>query len=147
MTLFASGIVCIFIATLRAAQITVNITKTNAPTGGTWLALWGIVECAIAVIIGCCPSFAVLINAPRKSSKKPSYNANGYVKQSEDVHLRTIVSMTTWSRNKKLGLETTDSLWVDVHSSQEELAANHDGIMVSTSVKRDEHSSGSAQIA
>lgn len=110
MALFASGLFCIFIATLRGAQITVNTIRTNAPTDGTWLALWGMVECAIAVIIGCSPSFAVLINATRKSSKKPSYNADGYLKQSEDVRLRTIGSMTTRSKNKKLGFETTDSL-------------------------------------
>lgn len=147
MALFGSGIVCILIATLRAAQITVNTIKTNAPTDGTWLALWGMVECAIAVIIGCCPSSAVLINASRKSSKMPSHDANGYVKQSEVVQLRTIGSITTRSRTKKLGLETTDSPWVDVHSSQEELARNHDGIMESTTVRRDEHLSGSAQVA
>ena len=147
MALFASGIVCIFIATLRAAQITANTIKTNTPTDGTWLTLWGMVECAIAIIIDCRPSFAVLINATRKSSKKPSSDANGYVKQSEDVRLRTVGSMTTRSRNKNPGLETTDSLWVDVHSSQEELAANHDGIIVSTNVKRDEYSSGSTKFA
>ncbi|KAI2478373.1 hypothetical protein Ptr902_09986 [Pyrenophora tritici-repentis] len=37
--LFASGIVCIFIATLRAAQITANTIKTHATMDGTWLAV------------------------------------------------------------------------------------------------------------
>lgn len=47
LTLFASGVVCIVIATLRAAQITANTIKTNATIDGTWLAVWGMVESAV----------------------------------------------------------------------------------------------------
>jgi len=49
--LFASGVVCIFIATLRAAQITANTIKTRATMDGTWLAVWGMVETAVGKII------------------------------------------------------------------------------------------------
>ncbi|KAJ8114400.1 hypothetical protein OPT61_g3714 [Boeremia exigua] len=150
--LFTSGVVCIFIATLRAAQITANTIKTKAPTDGTWLALWGMVECAIgwplcpgtvseladfnlAVIIGCCPSFAVLINAKRKSYKKPSYNTGVYDEHPENVKLRTIGSQTTRIKTARLRSEITDSLWIDDHSSQEELATSHSGINISTGMQ------------
>lgn len=45
--LFASALVCIMIATLRAAQITANTIRTDADTDGTWLAVWGMAECAV----------------------------------------------------------------------------------------------------
>lgn len=45
--LFASGVVCIFIATLRAAQITAHTIKTHATMDGTWLAVWGMAETAV----------------------------------------------------------------------------------------------------
>jgi hypothetical protein len=47
--LFAFGVVCIFIATLRAAQTTENTTKTHATMDGTWLAVWGMVETAVGM--------------------------------------------------------------------------------------------------
>lgn len=45
--LFGSGVLCIFIATLRAAQITANTIRTKDPVDGTWLAVWGMAESAI----------------------------------------------------------------------------------------------------
>lgn len=90
-----------------------------------------------AVIIGCCPAFAILINAFRT---KTTYDSRGYRKQTDsnskarsDVQLRTIGAISTRERNQKLGLQT-DAHWADAHSSQEELRADHDGIMVSTTV-------------
>ena len=45
--LFASAVLCIMISTLRAAQITANTINTDADTDGTWLAVWGMAECAV----------------------------------------------------------------------------------------------------
>jgi hypothetical protein len=42
--------------------------------------------------------------------------------------------MGTRERNHHLDLETTDLHWADAHSSQEQLRATHDGILVSTTV-------------
>ena len=50
------------------------------------------------------------------------------------MQLRTIGSMGNRERNHHLGLETTDLHWADAHSSQEQLRATHDGILVSTTV-------------
>ncbi|KAH6639598.1 hypothetical protein C7974DRAFT_449703 [Boeremia exigua] len=141
MTLFGTGFICIVFACLRVAQVAINAAKPEAagqPLDPTWLAIWGMVECSIAVIIGCCPAFAVLVNAFRT---KASYDSHGYRKHTgsgsgkgSKVQLRTIGGISTRERNQRLGLETTDLHWAGVHSSQEQLKSTHDGIMVSTTV-------------
>jgi hypothetical protein len=47
MGLFATGTVCVVIATVRVAQITRNVYKYGQGIDGTWLAIWGMVECSI----------------------------------------------------------------------------------------------------
>ncbi|KAF2996220.1 hypothetical protein E8E13_002562 [Curvularia kusanoi] len=159
LTLFGTGFVCIFFACLRVAQVAINASKPEAagqPLDPTWLAIWGIVECSIgvltimlllvradpspAVIIGCCPAFAVLVNSART---KITYDSQGYRKHTGSdpsqgrgsrVQLKTIGSMTTRERNHHLGLETIDLHWAEAHSSQEQLRATHEGIIVSKTV-------------
>jgi len=164
LLLFASGFVCILFACLRVAQVAINAAKPEAdgqPLDPTWIAIWGMVECSIgsfrsclwthsnanalpAVIIGCCPAFAILINAFRT---KTTYDSRGYRKQTEsnsakgggsNVQLRMIGGISTRERNRNLGLQTTDSHWADAHSSQEGLRAEHNGIMVSTTVTQND---------
>ncbi|KAH7089559.1 hypothetical protein FB567DRAFT_618786 [Paraphoma chrysanthemicola] len=165
LLLFASGFVCILFACLRVAQVAINAAKPEAdgqPLDPTWLAIWGMVECSIAVIIGTCPAFAILINAFRTKS---TYDSRGYRKQTDsksgggEVALQTIGSMSTRERNQKLGLQSSDSHWADVHSSREDLRAEdadedrglgaeygrgrgHEGIMVRTTVVQKEASVG-----
>lgn len=102
MGLFATGAVCITVATIRVAQITKNVYQYDMGIDGTWLAIFGMMECSIgelfrptvntcpdhpllictiAVIVGFVPSFAVLFRIARH--RKPSYNAQGYQKQAE----------------------------------------------------------------
>ncbi|KAL6705710.1 hypothetical protein ACN47E_006499 [Coniothyrium glycines] len=147
--LFASGFICIAFACLRVAQVAINAAKPEAdaqPLDPTWLAIWGTVECSVAVIIGCCPAFAILVNAFRA---KATYDSRGYRRHLEShsgkndgsrIQLQTIGSMSTRERDQKLGLETTTSHWADAHSSQEELRGNHDGILVLTTVTQDQGS-------
>ncbi|KAF2031607.1 hypothetical protein EK21DRAFT_35065, partial [Setomelanomma holmii] len=129
LLLFASGFVCILFACLRVAQVAINAAKPEAdgqPLDPTWLAIWGMVECSVVVIIGTCPAFAILINAFRT---KTIYDSRGYRKQTESnsgkaggsVQLRTIGGISTRERNQKLGLQSTDDHWADAHSSQQEL--------------------------
>ncbi|KAF1832864.1 hypothetical protein BDW02DRAFT_502040, partial [Decorospora gaudefroyi] len=137
MVLFASGVVCIFIAILRAANITANTIETNALMDGTWLAVWGMIETAVAVIIGLCPSFASLIRATRKTTKKPAYNVGGYVNQDgQGFQLQTIGSTSRRAKKKKSGTDDMSTFWTDAHGSQEELAGDnqHDGISVPTTM-------------
>jgi hypothetical protein len=154
--LFGSGFICILFASVRVAQVAINAARPQADNqtlDPTWLAIWGMVECSIgaldirervrtnadlllAVIIGCCPAFAILVNACRSNT---SYDSGGYRKQTDSnadkkgtsrVELRTIGSRGV--RGMGIGLNTTDSHWAGAHSSQEELRTKHDGIMVST---------------
>lgn len=96
-----------------------------------------------AVIIGCCPAFAVLANNSART--KPTYDSQGYQKytgttdkeRGSRIMLRTIGSTaakSTKDRNHHLGLETMDAHWAEAHSSQEQLRATHEGIIVSTTV-------------
>jgi hypothetical protein len=64
--IFCVGIICIVIAIIRVVQIDVKSNNNSTPSS-SWLALWGIVETGIAVIIGCLPSFAVLCRNSKNS--------------------------------------------------------------------------------
>jgi hypothetical protein len=49
LLLFATGVICILFACLRVVQVAINSTKAGAagqPLDPTWLAIWGMVECA-----------------------------------------------------------------------------------------------------
>lgn len=53
LILFASGIVCILFSVLRVAQVASNASKPEVkemPLDPTWLAIWGMVECAIGTL-------------------------------------------------------------------------------------------------
>jgi hypothetical protein len=153
--LFASGVVCIMFAILRVAQVAINAAKPEAhaqPLDPTWLAIWGMVECSIgrfslfldlyddadkweAIIIGCCPSFAVLVNAFRS---EVAYDSQGYRKYSRSFKAQSgskPIQLRIRERNHQIGLDTTDLHWADAHSSQEQLRTTHDGILVSETIK------------
>ncbi|ORY16878.1 hypothetical protein BCR34DRAFT_635246 [Clohesyomyces aquaticus] len=133
MALFCTGFVCILFAVIRVVQIGTKAGNSTTPSS-SWLALWAVVECAIAVIIGCCPAFAALYRTAR-NTKKASYNAQGYAKQPSDrsgapgssnINLKSMASTATRPsrpRNKS-------PYWDEPSSSQEELATAAGGIIV-----------------
>ncbi|KAF1947957.1 hypothetical protein EJ02DRAFT_391409 [Clathrospora elynae] len=149
LILFGSGIVCILFACLRVSQVAVNAANPESdgqPLDPTWISIWGVVECSIAVSIGCCPAFAVLVKA---FHSKTTHDSRGYRKQTDSqsgrnggskIQFSDIGSTATRSRDQQLGLDTSDSHWADAHSSQEKLRVNHDGILVSTTVTQKEGS-------
>jgi hypothetical protein len=50
LLLFAGGVVCTLFAGLRVIQVAINAAEPEAddqPLDPTWLAIWGMVECAI----------------------------------------------------------------------------------------------------
>jgi hypothetical protein len=78
-------------------------------------------------MIGCSPVFAVFIRKRLNSSKRASYNAQGYIKQattSSDIKMKNIVSTAK--------PEDMDRYWADAEGSQEELARNAGDIVVRT---------------
>lgn len=162
LLLFARGVLCIFIATLRAAVITANTIKTGGTIDGTRLAVWRMIEFAVgmstytslrtalsvnispAVVIGLCPAFAVLIRGITKT-KKSSNNVNGYGKHdSQSFSLQNPGISSTHSNNKRLDSQDADAIWLDEHRSQEKLARMNDEI---SSVRTIRHRAGSPAVA
>jgi hypothetical protein len=91
-----------------------------------------------AIMIGCSPVFAVFIRKRLTSSKKASYNAHGYIKQTtnENIKMRSMVSAT-----REPECDSIDAYWVDAESSQEELAKNAGHIVVKTTVHQNDEPS------
>lgn len=85
--LFCLGWICIAVAIIRVKELGSTITQSSAPST-SWLALWGTVEGAIAVIIGCCPG--LYRSAKQKiATYKASYNqyggSHGYARHTGDA--------------------------------------------------------------
>ena len=104
--LFCVGVVCIAFATIRVIQIGVKANNSSTPSS-SWLALWAIVESAVAIIVGCCPGLytkAREVHSTRKIASKKStnqgyiYGSRGYEKQSAGL-----------DEDAKIGYETTIS--------------------------------------
>jgi hypothetical protein len=137
IALFASGFVCIAFATIRVVQVGSKAGNDTSPNP-TWLALWTIVESAIAICIGCCPAFAVLYHTTRAANV--SYDTDGYIRQ---IHSQTeadrgrvnAIKMNTVttgrSRTSRIGL-----YWDDTTDSQEKLAGDSKGIIVTITLQQ-----------
>lgn len=145
IALFASGFVCIGFATLRVVQIGIK-TGNSASPSPTWLAIWTIVESAIAVCIGCCPAFAVFYR--NTHTPHVSYDTSGYVRHNQsrsgaesnypDAIKMNVVAIS--SGRKKV--PRRDVYWDDTRSSQEELAVDNKNIMITTTLQQENrHSS------
>lgn len=98
-------------------------------------------------MIGSCPAFAILVNAFRAKAPTHSYRSQGYRKHNDngpsgtsthnEIQLGTVGAGTTLSKDQRRPSEASDDRtnWAHVHSSQEKLAADHEGIMVTTTVR------------
>ncbi|KAG9194878.1 hypothetical protein G6011_04913 [Alternaria panax] len=148
VALFASGIVCMAFATLRVVQIGIKSENSTAPSP-TWLALWTLVENAIAICIGCCPAFAILY----RSSHTPhvSYDTNGYVRHSQSRSginggRREAIKMSPMSIGSGRKREPKpDAYWDDTRSSQEDLATDNKTIVVTTTLQQENRHSSVAK--
>jgi len=131
MGLFGIGIILIAVATLRVAQIGGKAQSSSQPSA-SWLALWGVIECSIAVIIGCCPAFVTLIR--NHTTPSVTYNTQGFVRQREgdernitdldDVKLNSIVTSSNAAKSTVVSTKSTiskEARWEDVNGSQFEL--------------------------
>ncbi|KAF2821969.1 hypothetical protein CC86DRAFT_410364 [Ophiobolus disseminans] len=128
--LFGIGVILIAIATLRVAQIGGKARSASQPSA-SWLALWGVIECSIAVIIGCCPAFVILIR--NHTTPSVSYNTQGFVRQRDgsegngstgDVKMNSIVGSSHAAKSTKVSNKSTSSKeagWEDKDGSQFEL--------------------------
>ncbi|KAF2473677.1 uncharacterized protein BDR25DRAFT_386509 [Lindgomyces ingoldianus] len=100
VALFCTGFVCIFFAIIRIVQIGVKADNSTTPST-SWLAFWAIIECSIAVIIGCCPAFAALYRTTR-NTQRAAYSVQGYAKQpsGRSDTRDSNINLTSLSRSK-----------------------------------------------
>ncbi|KAF1811827.1 hypothetical protein P152DRAFT_52543 [Eremomyces bilateralis CBS 781.70] len=151
--IFSLGIICIIMATIRVVQLrTHNPDSSPAPP---WLAFWGIIETATAVIIGCLPAFAVFYRTVRSNHKGYEGGYGGYSNRyregygDDSSHFPSGAGTTGSSAPRHIKLEsmaskptrTGNSFWVESSTSQEHLAKPGE-IVVTTNV-RQTHSSDS----
>ncbi|KAF7713391.1 Uncharacterized protein PECH_001331 [Penicillium ucsense] len=131
--LFCFGWICIIIATIRVVQLG---SRSNGASNGqpapSWLALWGIIESAIAVMIGCCPGLYRVVKSVISPSK-PSY-AYGSYNNAHGRRMSGMPSHKSGSRNiamtnlsgKETTFQTTSAYRSSSpSSSQEHLARGH----------------------
>lgn len=137
IALFMSGFVCVIFATLRVTQIAIKAGNEASPSP-TWLALWTIIEGAVAVCIGCGPAFAM---SYRRVQRSTAPDSQGYIRQGpsdrgtnrsrlEDIKL---VSHIGASKSQNSRGETN---WGD-SSSQEELAPPLKDIVITRTIQMD----------
>jgi len=122
--IFAIGIILIAAATLRVAQVGGKAESSSTPSS-SWLALWAVIECSIAVIIGCLPTFVALIR--NHTSPAISYNTQGFVRQRDgengsgsttnDVKLKNILTCSNTTKSTV----SKEAAWEDVDGSQFDL--------------------------
>ncbi|KAM0324374.1 hypothetical protein ACHAQA_008155 [Verticillium albo-atrum] len=135
--LFCLGWVCVAVSTIRVAYLGRNAVESSFKQPSTsWLALWGIVESAIAVLIGCGPGLFRKAKAVSKSrnnyynmgaadsSKPKSRTANG-----QDINLQLYrntvqIDNNTGSQEELVNLGRRDKIMVTqsvmVSSSRED---------------------------
>ncbi|XP_014550861.1 hypothetical protein COCVIDRAFT_114401 [Bipolaris victoriae FI3] len=126
--LFGSGFVCIAFATLRVVQVGVDRRgKTTIPELD-WLLLWTVVECAMAVVIGCSPAFTGLIRKRIVTIGGPAYDRQGYIKQgSNEVEMGIMAGSASQQNHvardpyEEYFQYSQEELTRTIHNSQEEL--------------------------
>ncbi|GAM91278.1 hypothetical protein ANO11243_093260 [Dothideomycetidae sp. 11243] len=109
-SVFCLALVCVAVATVRVCEVGKNMTSTTT-SDLTWLALWSLVEAAIAIIIGCAPGFYEATKKARTakpsskgSSQSDSSNANSrrthWRNASRDTHGTAAPPMYSLANNK-----------------------------------------------
>ncbi|KAL2801764.1 hypothetical protein BJX63DRAFT_438507 [Aspergillus granulosus] len=143
--LFCISWICVLFATIRVVEVGNNYE--GGMPNPAWLALWGIIESSIAVIIGCCPGLYRFMKAhASKSGPSYQYDSHGFqwnsgtgmpTSRSHVTHGDgdiTLSQMPAKSKSRHLsGLHMVgDRLRHDAGSSQEELARHSDDNIIVT---------------
>lgn len=115
--LFCIGVVLVIVATLRVVQIEGKTRSSST----SWLALWAVIECGIAVITGCCPAFVALMH--NHAPPTTPYNTQGFVRQRDvenrggptprDIHMDIIIK----SSNGEISRGSGDAAWEEADRS------------------------------
>ncbi|KAL7782207.1 hypothetical protein V8C37DRAFT_397960 [Trichoderma ceciliae] len=71
--IFAVGLITMVTAIIRS--VTLESSASSGQVSTTWLIMWGAIEGAIAMIVGCLPAFAVFIRG-RVTASRAQYEGN-----------------------------------------------------------------------
>ncbi|KAF3388275.1 hypothetical protein DPV78_012285 [Talaromyces pinophilus] len=69
---FGVGLVCVVMAIVRTVSVGMESRSDNTPSS-SWLMLWGLIETAIAVVVGTLPAFAIFFRRRQHSRRYASY--------------------------------------------------------------------------
>ncbi|EED12166.1 conserved hypothetical protein [Talaromyces stipitatus ATCC 10500] len=69
---FGVGLVCVIMAIVRTVSVGIESRSDNTPSS-SWLMLWGLIETAIAVVVGTLPAFAIFFRRQQHSRRYGSY--------------------------------------------------------------------------
>ncbi|KAI5458332.1 hypothetical protein BGZ63DRAFT_427584 [Mariannaea sp. PMI_226] len=133
-SLFCLGLVCIAVSVVRVTQL--GQAQHDEQPNAAWLALWGIIESAIAVIIGCGPGFYRKAQTMTSSQKRyygsqgsRAARSNGFTGNTNNNSRRGDVELSSFAGNTVHVTQGTDS--------QEELVSleRNGNIMITRSVQ------------
>ncbi|CEO59583.1 hypothetical protein PMG11_04256 [Penicillium brasilianum] len=136
--LFCFGWICIIVATIRVIQLgSASNESASGRPAPSWLAMWGIIEASIAVMIGCCPGLYRVVKSvisPSKASYEyNSYNARGRGLSGLPSHRSGGLNIALSNISGKDGVFQSASAYrsSSPSSSQEQLAhANGRGVIL-----------------
>ncbi|KAI9777321.1 MAG: hypothetical protein M1839_008929 [Geoglossum umbratile] len=124
--IFGVGVICMIFATIRVISISEKAATGQASP--TWLALWAVIEDSVAIIVGCLPSFAVVLRSFRP--KRTTYGAYEFHKHpSSGSKPRTANSIKVTKSPAPSSFGTT----AEGSASQEHLTPPAKGILVTSS--------------
>lgn len=78
---FSAGLATVIAAFLRAfmlVQSGAELKNVTQLVDLTWLCFWAAVECCIAVVVNCLPSFAILVRSKVREHRSGGHSASGY---------------------------------------------------------------------
>jgi hypothetical protein len=140
IALFASAIFCIAFATVRVVQVGVKAGNHTSPSP-IWLALWTVIESAVAICIGCCPALTSIYHAA--NTRNASYDMHGYLRHNQEgarldwhhIHTTGLTSIRMGPGHRRTSRSV---MYRDgIVSSQEERARESKEIQVSTTLQQD----------
>ncbi|KAK4072935.1 uncharacterized protein Triagg1_5612 [Trichoderma aggressivum f. europaeum] len=119
---FAVGLITMVTAIIRS--VTLESSSTSGQVSTTWLIMWAAIEGAIAMIVGCLPSFAVFIHG-RVAASRAQY-ASGSNKN------------PAGPRTKSRGTTGSNRLW-QYHDASSDKSLVGGGIVVTQSWRQSWH--------
>ena len=78
---FSAGIATIIVAFLRAFLLDKSgkdLKNAKQLVDITWLCFWASIECCIAIVVNCLPSFAILVRSKVREHRSGGTHSNGY---------------------------------------------------------------------